>query len=77
MLSAFLFLAKVVTLSQVGHVFFFALAPLRSKRVLLLALRENQMNGVDLPESTYCKMLSPPLGWRLQMALRDNQGWHY
>lgn len=76
MLSAFLVLAKVVTLSQVGHVFF-ALAPLRSKRVLLLALRENQMNGVDLPESTCCKMLSPPLGWRLQMVLRDNQGWHY
>ena len=34
--------------------FFFALAPLRNKRMLLPALRGNQVSGEDLSESMCC-----------------------
>ena len=47
--------ARAVNLSQVGHFFFFfALAPLRNKRMLLPALRGNQVSGEDLLESMCC-----------------------
>lgn len=46
--------ARAVDLSQVGHFFFFALAPLRNTRVLLPALSGNQVSGKDLSESVCC-----------------------
>lgn len=51
-----LLLARAVSLSHAGHIFF-AVATLRSKWMLLTDLRENQMSWVDPAESCLFQML--------------------
>lgn len=65
-LNFVLFWSRAILLSQVGCVIFFAIATLRSKWVLLLYLRGNQISEVNLPESPPLPRCihSSPLEWR-------------